>query len=154
MTISGNPRKDLNTMRQFSRITFRSIFRIKVSTRPDDRLIGYVGDLSDTGQRLLGDALLEVGSEMALRDMEGDKRHVDIEVVCLWSRENTKSGYFEAGVTLAKRSNEFLPVGLAGCVSRAAFAPEDVSSHVPTRGSCSAQRTENIYPDFFRYLIL
>ncbi len=98
-------------MRQYSRITFRSIFRIKVSTRPDDRLIGYVGDLSDSGLRLLGDALLEVGSEMSLRlrmrDREGEMRHVDIEVVCLWSRENTKTGYFEAGFTLAKPSNEF-----------------------------------------------
>jgi hypothetical protein len=34
-------------------------------------------------------------------------RHVDIEVVCLLSRDNTKTGYFEARFYLAKRSNEF-----------------------------------------------
>lgn len=98
-------------MRQHSRITFRSIFRIKVSTRPDDRLIGYVGDVSDTGLRLLTDTMLTVDSQMALRlrmrDRDGEMRQVDIDAICLWSRENLKTGHFEAGFVLQQPSAAF-----------------------------------------------
>ncbi|MDH1264426.1 PilZ domain-containing protein [Pseudomonas sp. GD03944] len=98
-------------MRQHSRITFRSIFRIKVSKRPEDRLIGYVGDVSDNGLRLLSDTLMEVDSIMALRlrmrDKEGEMRQVDIEALCLWARENTRTGHFEAGFVLPEPSAAF-----------------------------------------------
>jgi len=98
-------------MRQHSRITFRSIFRIKVSSRPEDRLIGYVRDVSDNGLRLLSDTLLQVDSTMALRlrmrDKEGEMRQVDIDVLCLWARENVQSGHFEAGFVLQQPSAEF-----------------------------------------------
>lgn len=99
-------------MRQNSRITFRSIFRIKVSKRENDRPIGYVGDLSSTGLRLLLDqASLVVGSRAELRlrtrNREGDVIHVDIDVICMWSRENEKTGYFEAGCTLESPSEDF-----------------------------------------------
>lgn len=98
-------------MRQHSRITFRSIFRIKVSKRPEDRLIGYVGDVSDNGLRLLSDTLIEVDSTLALRlrmrDKEGEMRQVDIEALCLWSRENTRTGHFEAGFVLPEPSEAF-----------------------------------------------
>jgi hypothetical protein len=99
-------------MRQHSRITFRSIFRIKVSDRANKRLIGYVGDISETGLKLLGDVLLEVDSTSALqlktRDKDGHMRKIDIDVVCLWSRENEKTGHVESGFTLAAPSPEFV----------------------------------------------
>lgn len=98
-------------MRQHSRFTFRSIFRVKVSVRPEDRLIGYIGDLSETGVRLLTDTLLAVDSSLALRlrmrDRAGEMRLVDIDVLCLWARENSKTGHFEAGCTLLQPSPEF-----------------------------------------------
>ena len=51
-------------MRQSSRITFRSTFRIKISDRERDTLIGYAGDVSECGMKLLGDSLVEPGSEL------------------------------------------------------------------------------------------
>ncbi|MCY1289266.1 hypothetical protein D9M68_119490 [compost metagenome] len=98
-------------MRQHNRIVFRSIFRIRVRDRRNDQLIGYVGDLSETGLKLLGDALVEVGSQLALslrmRDKEGQMRQVDVDVVCQWSRENPQTGHFEAGLKLERPSVPF-----------------------------------------------
>ncbi|WP_017938269.1 PilZ domain-containing protein [Zestomonas thermotolerans] len=91
-------------MREHSRIVFRSIFRIKVNDRRNDRLIGYVGDISEHGLKLLGDAPVEVGSELQLRlrmrNHDGQMRYAEVDVVCLWSRENPQTGYFEAGLKL------------------------------------------------------
>ncbi len=53
-----------------------------------------------------GDSPRNPGGD-SLCDREVGMRHVDIEVVCLLSRDNTKTGYFEARFYLAKRSNEF-----------------------------------------------
>jgi hypothetical protein len=98
-------------MRQHTRITFRSIFRIKVSDCQTDQLIGYVGDVSESGLRLLSDTPQEVGSCMALRlrmrDREGELRKIDIQVVCLWAQENPKTGHFESGLKLTEDSDEF-----------------------------------------------
>ena len=80
-------------MRQSSRITFRSTFRIKISDRERDTLIGYAGDVSECGMKLLSDALVEPGSMLKLRvrmrDREGNLRQVDVDMVCQWSQENT-----------------------------------------------------------------
>lgn len=101
-------------MREYSRITFRSIFRIKVSNRCDDRLIGYVGDLSEGGVKLISDTPIEVGTRLELRlkmrDREGRLQHIDIAATCSWSGENTKTGYFEAGLTLDRPSHAFSEV--------------------------------------------
>lgn len=98
-------------MRQHTRITFRSIFRIKVSDCQTDQLIGYVGDVSESGLRLLSDAPQEVDSCLALRlrmrDRDGELRKIDIQVVCLWSQENPRTGHFESGLKLAEDSAAF-----------------------------------------------
>lgn len=95
-------------MRQHPRITFRSLFRIKVSRAEDDQLIGYVGDISEGGLRMLGDRLLEPGSEhhlrLRMRDRHGEMRHVDIQVTCQWSAENTRTGHIESGLALKDES--------------------------------------------------
>ncbi|SEM63454.1 PilZ domain-containing protein [Pseudomonas sp. ok272] len=98
-------------MRQHTRITFRSIFRIKVSDCQTDQLIGYVGDVSESGLRLLSDAPQDVDSCMNLRlrmrDRDGELRKVDILALCLWSQENARTGYFESGFRLAQDSEAF-----------------------------------------------
>lgn len=98
-------------MREHSRITFRSLFRIRVSNRPDDQLIGYLGDLSEGGVKLVSDTPVEVGRSLQLRlkmrDREGQMQHVDIDATCTWTGENSKSGYFEAGLTLDSPSSAF-----------------------------------------------
>lgn len=99
-------------MRRKSRIVFRSLFRIKVSKRENDRPIGYVSDLSADGLRLLLDqSLLKVGARTGLRlrtrDREGVPQQVDVDVICMWSRENPQTGYIEAGCTLEQPSQAF-----------------------------------------------
>lgn len=98
-------------MREHSRITFRSLFRFKVSSRPDDRLIGYVGDLSEGGVKLVSDTPVEVGQSLQLRlkmrDREGQLQCMDIDATCMWTGENSKSGYFEAGLTLDRPTPAF-----------------------------------------------
>lgn len=99
-------------MRQSSRITFRSTFRIKISDRESDTLIGYAGDLSECGMKLLGDTLVEPGSELKLRirmrDREGEMRQVDVDMVCQWSQENIRTGFFEAGLSLLGESSKYV----------------------------------------------
>ncbi|HEY1028057.1 MAG TPA: PilZ domain-containing protein [Pseudomonas sp.] len=99
-------------MRQSSRITFRSTFRIKISDRDSDTLIGYAGDLSECGMKLLGDQLVEPGSELKLRirmrDREGELRQVDVDMLCQWSQENTRTGFFEAGLSVLGESPKYV----------------------------------------------
>lgn len=91
-------------MRQSSRITFRSIFRIKVYRRADNRLIGYAGDVSECGMKLLADHAIEPGSRLELsvqmRDHEGQLRNVHVDMLCQWCQENPRTGHHETGLAL------------------------------------------------------
>lgn len=98
-------------MRAESRIVFRSIFRIKVSDRETGRLIGYVGDISERGLRLLSDEPLETGLPMnwRLRMRAGDGSIMMIDMVGkgLWCKASARSGYFESGVCIDQPGEEF-----------------------------------------------
>lgn len=98
-------------MREQSRIVFRSIFRMKVSERASGRLVGYVGDISERGIKILTDEALEQGTLMRLRlrtrDGEGAIISVDVDAECLWCRANAKSGYYESGVHIDQPSEAF-----------------------------------------------
>ena len=99
-------------MRQSSRITFRSTFRIKISDRESDTLIGYAGDVSECGMKLLTDTPVESGTELKLRvrmrDRHGEMRQVDVDMACQWSQENIRTGFFEAGLALQGDSAEYV----------------------------------------------
>lgn len=99
-------------MRQSSRITFRSTFRIKISDRESDTLIGYAGDVSECGMKLLTDTPVEPGTELKLRvrmrDRQGEMRQVDVDMACQWSQENIRTGFFEAGLALQEDSAEYV----------------------------------------------
>ncbi|PAU84427.1 PilZ domain-containing protein [Pseudomonas sp. WN033] len=98
-------------MREQSRMVFRSIFRIKVADRDTGRLIGYVGDISEGGFKLLSDEPMEldvpVALQIRLRDGEGKMQMLDVEVICLWCQENIRTGYHESGCSLHQPSEEF-----------------------------------------------
>jgi hypothetical protein len=101
----------LITMRYQSRLQFRSIFRVKVINPKTGALIGYVGDVSETGLKLLSDTAMEVGAPMPLRlrmrVKEDETLQFDLNVTCRWSGVNAKTGYFEAGCILEEPSAEF-----------------------------------------------
>lgn len=98
-------------MRQHPRVTFRSLFRIKVYDVSKNLLIGYVGDVSESGLRLLSDTAIDTRAERTLRlkmrVREDEMLQMDIRVVCMWSKANEKTGFFESGFILVSESAEF-----------------------------------------------
>lgn len=91
-------------MRNRSRLQFRSIFRVKVSNPKTNALIGYVGDVSENGLKLLTDTAFEEGASVPLRlrmrVKEDEVLQFDLLVCCRWTGTNAKTGYFEAGFIL------------------------------------------------------
>ena len=98
-------------MRNQSRLQFRSIFRVKVSNPVTNALIGYVGDISETGLKVLSDKAFVQGERVSLRlrmrVKEDEVLQFDLDVTCKWSGSNAKTGYFEAGFILEVPSAEF-----------------------------------------------
>lgn len=98
-------------MRNQSRLIFRSIFRVKVSNPKNGALIGYVGDVSEFGFKLLSDTAIEPGTRMDLRLRmrlaENELLQLELDASCKWSGVNDKTGYFEAGFILEQPSAEF-----------------------------------------------
>lgn len=98
-------------MREHERIVFRSIFRIKVRLRGSRSLLGYVGDISFGGLRLICDEPIEPGRrfeiDVSMRDGEGQVHQASAEVICQWTRENPRTGHQESGVALEKISASF-----------------------------------------------
>lgn len=98
-------------MRQHTRVTFRSMFRIKVYDATKNLMIGYVGNVSESGLRLLSDTAMEAGTQrilrLKMRVREDEMLQIDIQVRCMWSRPNDKTGHFESGFTLMSQSAEF-----------------------------------------------
>ena len=62
--------------------------------------------------KLLTDAPVEPGAELKLRvrmrDRQGEMRQVDVNMTCQWSQENTRTGFFEAGLALQGDSAEYV----------------------------------------------
>ncbi len=98
-------------MRYQSRIPFRSIFRVKVCNPKNDQLIGYVGDVSEGGLKLLSDAAVApdtlINLRLKMRVREDEILQLDVVVKCKWSRFNAKTGYVESGCVLEQPSTEF-----------------------------------------------
>lgn len=98
-------------MRGESRIVFKSIFRMKVSDRANGRLVGYVGDISAKGMKLLSDEAIEPGEVMhwrlRMRNSDGSTTLIDVDGEVLWSRMNAQTGYAESGVHIEQPSKEF-----------------------------------------------
>lgn len=98
-------------MRNQSRLLFRSIFRVKVSNPKTNALIGYVGDVSEQGLKVLSDTSFaqdaRVPLRLRMRLREDEVLQFDLDVTCKWSGTNAKTGYFEAGFILEQPSAEF-----------------------------------------------
>lgn len=98
-------------MRNQSRLIFRSIFRVKVSNPKSGVLIGYVGDVSEFGFKLLSDTemtpLARMDLRLRMRLSESEQLQIDLVARCKWSGVNEKTGYYEAGFILEQPSAEF-----------------------------------------------
>ena len=98
-------------MRHQSRLQFRSMFRVKVSNPTTNALIGYVGDVSENGLRLLSDTPFAEGARLPvrlrMRVKEDETLQFDLDITCMWTGANTKTGYYEAGFMVNNYSPEF-----------------------------------------------
>lgn len=98
-------------MRKQTRVSFRSLFRIKACNPQNEELIGYVADVSASGLRLLSDTLIDPNSRTTLRLKmrlnEDEVLQMDVRLRCMWSRENHQTGRCEAGFALTEQSAEF-----------------------------------------------
>lgn len=115
-------------MRNQSRLIFRSIFRVKVSNPKSGALIGYVGDVSEFGFKLLSDTAIEPGTHrdlrLRMRLAENELLQIDLQASCRWSGVNEKTGYFEAGFILEQPSAEFTSLVEKLRIMRNAFDEE------------------------------
>jgi hypothetical protein len=99
-------------MRHQSRLQFRSIFRVKAMDPKTNVLIGYVGDVSETGLKLLSDTPFVEGLNMPvrlrMRLKEEEVLQIDLEISCVWIGVNQKTDYYEAGFRVDNPSAEYL----------------------------------------------
>lgn len=98
-------------MRRHRRFNFRHLSRIQVSNSLSGEPIGFLGDISVEGLRLLAAQPLAKGGCYELRlhvpEEKGPERQVDIVVICQWVRRNSERGNFEMGFALDRPSTEF-----------------------------------------------
>lgn len=98
-------------MRRHRRFNFRHLSRIQVTNKLSGEPMGFLGDISVEGLRLLAGQPLAVGGcyEMRLHvpEPDGQEREVDIVVICQWLRRNGERGNFEMGFALDRPSPEF-----------------------------------------------
>ncbi|MBA1276293.1 MULTISPECIES: PilZ domain-containing protein [Pseudomonadaceae] len=99
-------------MRQHSRLTFRHLSRIQVTNRLSGDPMGYIGDLSIGGLRLVARQPLVIGGcyEMCLHVPDhGERlREVDVVVICQWVRKDSRRDSFEMGFALDRPCPAFV----------------------------------------------
>ncbi|WP_120994491.1 PilZ domain-containing protein [Stutzerimonas urumqiensis] len=98
-------------MRQHRRVSYRYISSIRVTNRLSGDDMGYVGDLSLGGLRMVASEPLVVGGcyEITLHVPEHGERVADVPVtvICQWSRRDSRRGSFEMGFSLDRPAPEF-----------------------------------------------
>lgn len=96
-------------MRNQNRQQFRSMFHAKVSNPRNGALIGYVGDVSEFGLKVLSDTpfVQDEQLRMYMQLREEKTAQFDLDATCKWAENNAETGYFEAGFSLAQPSVEF-----------------------------------------------
>lgn len=98
-------------MRRHTRLTIRHSSRIKVTNRLSGEPMGFVGDVSLGGLKLVSSQPLAVGGcyEMRLHvpERNGQIRQVDVAMICQWSRKDPRRDRFEMGFALDRPSPDF-----------------------------------------------
>ncbi|WP_462380836.1 PilZ domain-containing protein [Pseudomonas sp. Marseille-QA0892] len=98
-------------MRQHRRVSYRHISSIRVTNRLSGDAMGFLGDLSLGGLRLISSEPLVVGGcyDMTLHVPEHGEwvRDVQVTVLCQWSRRDSRRGSFEMGFSLDRPSPDF-----------------------------------------------
>lgn len=95
-------------MRHHSRQPFPSQVQIKVSNPRNGALIGYVGDISESGVKIFSD-LPFVRDERMRMKIHGDGiSQFALDAICKWSDNNDGPGYFAGGFYLEQPPAGFI----------------------------------------------
>ncbi|MDU9038286.1 PilZ domain-containing protein [Pseudomonas corrugata] len=78
---------------------------LKVFNGVNDRLIGYLGNVSEHGLMLISTLPLMVGADFELHLKipaadEGPQRNIKLKATCLWCHEDVTPQHFDAGFSL------------------------------------------------------
>jgi hypothetical protein len=96
-------------MRHQNREQFRFLFQVKVSNPRNGSLIGYVGNVSESGLKILSYSpfVQEERLRLCMTVPEGESMQFDLDATCKWSGNNSNLGYFEGGFCLDQPSATF-----------------------------------------------
>lgn len=97
-------------MRNQSRQQFRSMFQVKVSNSRNGSLIGYVGDVSESGFKIVSESpfVPDEHLQVLMQVREGEIAQFDLDATCKWSGNNADTGYFEGGFCLDQPPAKFV----------------------------------------------
>lgn len=89
-------------MRHHTRQQFRSMYQVKVIHSRKGSLIGYVGDVSESGLKIVSEVpfVKDERLHMLMQVCEGEVARFDLKATCKWSGNNPDTGYFEGGFFL------------------------------------------------------
>ncbi|MBD0687527.1 MULTISPECIES: PilZ domain-containing protein [unclassified Pseudomonas] len=77
---------------------------LKVFNGVNDRLIGYLGNVSEQGLMLISTLPLMVGADFELHLKipadEGPQKNIKLKATCLWCHEDVTPQHFDAGFSL------------------------------------------------------
>ena len=85
------------------------MYHVKVIHPRNGSLIGYVGDVSESGLKILSDLpfVKDEHLPMHIQVCEGDAMQFDLAATCKWSGNNEENGYFEGGFCLTQPPANF-----------------------------------------------
>lgn len=87
-------------------------YYLKVFNRHDDRLLGFIGNLSEDGLMLISPYPMMVDARFEMRlkvpCQAGQVRCIDLAATCQWSQEDVTPGSFDSGFRLIQPSPELM----------------------------------------------
>lgn len=95
-------------MRHNSRQSFPSHVHIKVSNPRNGALIGYVGDISESGVKILSDLPFVRDERMRIKIHSDGVAQFLLDAVCIWSDNHDEPEYFAGGFFLEQPPAGFI----------------------------------------------
>lgn len=88
------------------------IYYLSVYDRMNNRLLGYIVDLSSEGFKLMSDAAIETNTVFKLKMMLAEKvkgfDHINFKAKSIWSRKDAHSEFYDTGFKLLDTSKNEL----------------------------------------------
>lgn len=89
-------------MRHHTRQQFPSHIQIKVSNPRNGALIGYIGDVSESGIKIFSDLPFVRDERMRMKIHSDDIAQLALDAICRWSDNDDEQEHFAGGFYLVK----------------------------------------------------